>query len=227
MRILVIEDEATLRETLARRLTEAGYSVDTAAEGEEGLYAATERPLDVAIVDLGLPKLSGLELIRVLRSRQIKLPVLVLTVRKHWADTVQALEVGADDYMHKPFHFQELVARVQALVRRRSDWASSELVCEPIVLNLTARTVRAAGVPVELTTFEYNVLEYLMLHAGEIVTKGELRERLYDGNGDHEGNVLDVVILRLRRKLDPDDRVQPIQTVRGAGYRFRLPRAGG
>jgi two-component system response regulator PhoP len=219
MRILVIEDEAALRETLARRLTDAGYSVDTAAEGEEGLYAATERPLDAAIVDLGLPKLSGIELIRELRNRQSTLPVLVLTVRKHWADTVQALEVGADDYMHKPFHFQELVARIQVLMRRRSGWAASELICEPIVLNLASRTVRMAGVPVELTSFEYSVLEYLMLHAGQIVTKGELRERLYDGDGDHEGNVLDVVVSRLRKKLDPDDRIEPIQTVRGVGYR--------
>lgn len=227
MRILVIEDEAPLRETLARRLTDAGCSVDVAAEGEEGLYAAIERPLDAAIVDLGLPKLSGLEIIRALRNREIKLPVLVLTVRKHWADTVQALEVGADDYMHKPFHFQELLARVQALVRRGSGWGSSDLICEPIVLNLASRQVCVAGARVELTTFEYNVLEYLMLHAGQIVAKGELRERLYDGDGDHEGNVLDVVISRLRRKLDPDDRIQPIQTVRGTGYRFRLSRAGG
>lgn len=226
MRILVIEDETSLRESLARRLAEAGYSVDTAAEGEEGLYAAIEHPLDAAIVDLGLPKLSGFDVIRTLRSRRSTLPVLVLTARKHWSDTVQALQAGADDYMHKPCNFHELVARIQALMRRHGGWASSELVCEPIALNLAERSVRVAGVPVDLTTFEYNVLEYLMLHAGQIVTKSELRDRLYDGDEGSEGNVLDVLILRLRRKLDPDGRIDPIQTVRGMGYRWRLPRTG-
>jgi two-component system response regulator PhoP len=226
MRILVIEDEAAVREALQRQLIQSGFTVDVASDGEEGLFAAIEHPLDAAIVDLGLPKLPGIELIRQLRTKQSNLPVLVLTARVDWRDTVEALRVGADDYVRKPFEFEEVLARVQAIMRRNGGWASSELVCEPIALHIQTQAVRVHGAAIELTTFEYRVLEYLMLHAGQIVSKTELRERLYEDDSERDYNVVDVIVARLRRKLDPEDTIEPIQTVRGRGYRFRLGRGG-
>ena len=142
MRILVIEDEDALRQTLERQFTEAGFNVDVAADGEEGLFAALEKPLDVAIVDLGLPKLGGLDVIRQLRAKQRAVPVLVLTARQHWEDTVKVLDAGADDYVRKPCHFHEVLACVQSLMRRKGGWSTSELVCEPIALHTPTQTVR-------------------------------------------------------------------------------------
>ena len=225
MRILVVEDEETIRESLKTRLADAGFTVDVAADGEEGLFAGQEYPLDVAIIDLGLPKLSGLDLIRKLRAQKKAFPILVLTARDSWQDKVQGLEAGADDYVSKPFHFEEVLARVQALMRRAGGWASPELVCGPIVLDTRKQTVTVNGTPIDLTTYEYRILEHMMLRAGEVISKAELSERLYEEDLDRESNVIEVFMGRLRRKLDPNDTLKPFETLRGRGYRFAIPRS--
>jgi two-component system response regulator PhoP len=224
VRVLVVEDEATLRDMLRTRLTEAGFTVDVAADGEEALYAGLEYPLDIAVIDLGLPKLAGLEVIRRLRARSKSYPILILTARDNWQDKVEGLQAGADDYVAKPFHFEEVLARLQALLRRAGGWASPELTCGPITLDTRAQTVAVSGTPVELTTFEYRILEHLMLRAGEVISKTELTERLYDEDLERDSNVIEVLIGRLRRKLDPHEQLHPIETLRGRGYRFALAR---
>jgi two-component system response regulator PhoP len=224
MRALIIEDEQSLRETLQAELSKAGFTVDVAADGEDGLFAGLEYPIDVAVVDLGLPKLSGLEVIRRLRARDRRFPILILTARDRWQDKVEGLDAGADDYVAKPFHFEEVLARLQALLRRSGGWASSSLSCGPIVLDTRAQTVSVDGKPVELTTFEYRILEHLMLKAGEVISKTDLTEQLYEQDFERDSNVIEVFIGRLRRKLDPDDRIKPIETLRGRGYRFVLSR---
>ena len=225
MRILVVEDELVLRESLRADFTAAGFTVDVAADGEEGLFAGLENPLDAIVLDLGLPKMDGLEVLSTLRARGCNLPVLVLTARGHWQDSVQVLEAGADDYVSKPFVFEEVLARVNVMVRRTGRWATSEFVCGPILLNSLQKFVRLNGALVELTVFEYNVLEYLMLRAGEVVTKTELLERLYEEEVGPDYNVIDGFVARLRKKLDPTGELQPIETVRGVGYRFALSRS--
>jgi two-component system response regulator PhoP len=224
MRVLVVEDEAALRETLKTRLADAGFTVDLAADGNEGLFAGSEYPLDVAIVDLGLPGVPGLEVIRRLRAAGKTYPILILTARDNWQDKVEGLQAGADDYVAKPFHFEEVLARVQALLRRAGGWASPQLKCGPVVLDTRAQVISVRGTPVELTTFEYRILEHLMLRAGEVVSKAELTERLYDQDFERDSNVIEVLIGRLRRKLDPQEELQPIETLRGRGYRFALAR---
>lgn len=224
MRILLVEDEAPLRETLAARLRREGYAVDAAADGEEGLYLGREVPFDVAIIDLGLPKMSGMELITTLREEGARYPVLILTARTSWQDKVEGLKTGADDYLVKPFHVEELLARLNALVRRATGWSKPVLECGPMVLDTTAQTVTVNTKAVDLTSYEYKVLEYLMLHAGELVSKADLTEHIYQQDFDRDSNVLEVFIGRLRRKLDPDGEIKPIETVRGRGYRFAIPR---
>ena len=224
MRVLVVEDEVVLRDTLKSRLAEAGFTVDVAQDGEEGVFAGLEYPLDVAIVDLGLPKLPGLEVIRRLRAASKTYPILILTARDNWQDKVEGLQAGADDYVSKPFHFEEVLARLQALLRRAGGWASPELKCGPILLDTRAQTVKVGGSAIELTTFEYRILEHLMLRAGEVISKTELTERLYDQDFERDSNVIEVLVGRLRRKLDPQDELKPIETLRGRGYRFALAR---
>src|SRR5579872_7244219 len=224
MRVLVVEDEAALRETLRTRLVESGFTVDQAADGNEALFAGTEYPLDIAIVDLGLPGISGLEVIRRVRAGRKTYPILILTARDNWQDKVEGLQAGADDYVPKPFHFEEVLARLQALLRRAGGWASPELVCGPITLDTRAQTVKVGTEPVELTTFEYRILEHLMLRAGEVISKTELTDRLYEQDYDRDSNVVEVLVGRLRRKLDPDDTLKPIETLRGRGYRLSLAR---
>jgi len=224
MRVLLVEDEAALREGLRDNLSAAGFTVDLAADGEEGLFAGLEFPLDVAIIDLGLPKLPGLDLIRRLRAEGKTYPILVLTARDRWQDKVQGLDAGADDYVAKPFHFEEVQARLQALLRRSGGWASATLSCGVVSLDTRAQTVTVEGKPVELTTFEYRILEHLMLKAGEVISKTDLTEHLYEQDFERDSNVIEVFVGRLRRKLDPDDRIKPIETLRGRGYRFALPR---
>ena len=224
MRVLVVEDEAALREALRRDLAAAGFTVDVAVDGEEGLFAGSEYPIDVAIVDLGLPKLPGLELIRRLRAKDRRFPILILTARDRWQDKVEGLDAGADDYVAKPFHFAEVLARLQALLRRSGGRATSSLSCGPIVLDTRSQTVTVSGAPLELTTFEYRILEHLMLKAGEVISKTDLTEQLYEQDFERDSNVIEVFIGRLRRKLDPEDKLQPIETLRGRGYRFALAR---
>ena len=225
MRILLVEDEAPLRETLAARLKREGFAVDMAADGDEGLYLGREVPFDAAIIDLGLPKRSGMELIQDLRAAGQRCPILILTARASWQDKVTGLKQGADDYLVKPFHVEELLARINALVRRSSGWTKPVLECGPIVLDTTAQTVKVDGLTADLTSYEYKVLEFLILHAGELVSKADLTEHIYQQDFDRDSNVLEVFIGRLRRKLDPDNTLKPIETVRGRGYRFAIPRS--
>jgi two-component system, OmpR family, response regulator PhoP len=224
VRALIVEDEVVLRDMLKSRLGEAGFTVDIARDGDEGLFAGMEYPLDVAVIDLGLPGVPGLELIRRLRAARKTYPILILTARDNWQDKVEGLQAGADDYVAKPFHFEEVLARLQALLRRAGGWASPELKCGPIVLDTRGQSVTLNGVPVELTSFEYRILEHLMLRAGDVISKTELTERLYDQDFERDSNVIEVLIGRLRRKLDPQDQLRPIETLRGRGYRFAVPR---
>jgi two-component system response regulator PhoP len=206
-----------------------GFKVNSATDGREGLYLGSEYPIDLAVVDLGLPELSGVDLIKSLRGAEKDFPILVLTARDRWQDKVEALKLGADDYVTKPFHVEELMARADALLRRVGGWAQSELACGPISLNTRSQAVAVEGHPIELTSFEYRLLEYLMLHAGEVCSKTQITEALYDQDFERDSNVIEVFIGRLRRKLDPDTRFKPIETLRGRGYRMALPRgvAGG
>lgn len=224
MRILVVEDEPALRESLVTQLKAAGYNVDAAADGEEGLYAANEYPIDLAIVDLGLPKLSGIELIKRARAGNRQFPVLILTARDRWEDKVEGLQTGADDYLVKPFHFEELAARVQALLRRAGGWSQPVLQCGDISLDTRTQTVTVGEKPVELTSFEYRILEMMMMRAGEVISKSDLTERLYEQDFERDSNVIEVFIGRLRKKLDPEGTRHPIETLRGRGYRLALAR---
>jgi two-component system, OmpR family, response regulator PhoP len=224
MRLLLVEDDPILSRSLVAQLEQAGYVVDSAADGREGLYRAQEFPVDLAIVDLGLPALSGVELIRQLRAAGKDYPVLVLTARDRWQDKVEALKLGADDYMVKPFNVEELLARVDALLRRAGGWAQSELVCGPIVLDTRTQEVKVKGLKLDLTSFEYKLLEYLMLHAGEVLSKTQITEALYDEDFERDSNVIEVFVGRLRKKLDPDGELKPIETLRGRGYRLAIER---
>ena len=226
MHILIVEDEKQLLDQLTRRLGDKGYAVEKASDGEEGLYLGMEIPFDVGIIDLGLPGLSGMELIRSLRERGKDFPVLILTARGRWQDKVEGLEAGADDYLVKPFRFEELVARLNALLRRSSGWSTPVLHCGPIKLDTSTQQVCVDGNRLELTAYEYKVLEYLMLHAGQVISKTILTEHIYAQDYDRDSNVLEVFVGRLRRKLDPDGRLQPIATLRGRGYRFNLEKQG-
>jgi two-component system, OmpR family, response regulator PhoP len=220
VRLLVLEDEPALRETLARDFRAAGFAIDAAADGVEGEFAGLEYPIDVAVVDLGLPGRSGLEAIRAWRKAGRDFPVLILTARDSWQDKVAGLDAGADDYVTKPFRFEEVLARVQALLRRSGGWSQPIIQCGALALDTRAQDVRVAGEPVELTAFEYRLLEYLMLRAGQVVSKTELTEKLYEQDFERDSNTIEVFIGRLRRKLDPENRLQPIETLRGRGYRI-------
>lgn len=222
MRVLVVEDEQHLRDQLCSALTKKGYSVDQAADGEEGRYFATEYNYDVAIIDLGLPKLSGIDLIRALRSADINYPILILTARGHWQDKVDGLEAGADDYVVKPFEMEEVLARLNALIRRSAGHAKPVLAVGGIALDTASQQVTLHGERVELTSFEYKVLEYLMLRPGEVVSKSVLTEHIYAQDFDRDSNTIEVFVGRLRKKLDPDNELKPIETLRGRGYRFAL-----
>ena len=226
MRLLVIEDETSLREHLCRQLRAAGYAVDSAANGQDGLVHGREYPVDLAVVDLGLPDISGMEVIRTWRKNDRRFPVLILTARGRWQDKVEGLEAGADDYLVKPFQFEELLARTKALLRRASGLAQPVVTCGPIVLDTAAQLVRFGKQTLELTAYEYKVLEYLMLHPGDVVSKTTLTEHIYDQDFDRDSNVIEVFIGRLRKKLDPNERLNPIETLRGRGYRFTLPCGG-
>lgn len=222
MRILVIEDEEKLRLQLSARLKQAGYAVDLATEGEEGLYIGFEYPIDIAVVDLGLPKMSGIEVIRQLRDEGRKFPILILTARDRWQDKVEGLDAGGDDYLVKPFHMEELLARISALLRRAAGWTKSTLDFGVLRLDMNTQEVLVAGEEIELTAYEYRVLEYLILHAGKVISKTELTEHIYDQDFDRDSNVIEVFVGRLRRKLDPQNKRGIIETLRGRGYRFAL-----
>lgn len=227
MRVLIVEDEPDLRRQLVARLTQAGLIAESAGEGREGLYLARNYPFDAAVIDLGLPGLSGLEIIRQLRAAHSLLPILILTARDRWQDKVEGLEAGADDYLVKPFQAEELLARLRALVRRAAGTASRELCRGPLRLDLTAQKVWMQERPVDLTAYEYRLLEQLATSRGAVLSKQDLADRLYPHDEDRESNVIEVLVGRLRRKLDPDGRLDLIETLRGRGYRLALGDAGG
>jgi len=222
MRILIIEDENEIRQRVAQQLRSLDYMVDETGEGEEGLFFAGEYPIDLAVVDLGLPGMSGIDVIKKLRSAGKTLPILILTARDRWQDKVNGLEAGADDYLVKPFQMEELVARIKALLRRASGTTQDNIVCGPIVLELESQQVTLHGQPVDLTTFEYRLLEYLMRNHKKVISKDNLNDYLYPHDEDRDSNVIEVIMGRVRRKLDPDNSLKPIETLRGRGYRFTL-----
>jgi two-component system response regulator PhoP len=224
MRAIVIEDDLDIQRQIVGRLKKEGFAVDSADNGTEGLYLLEEYPCDVAIVDLGLPELSGLEVINTIREAGNNIPILILTARGRWQDKVEGLDAGADDYLVKPFHHEEMMARIRVLIRRASGWSDSRIICSPVILDTSTQRTYVDERELELTAFEYKVLEYLMLHAGEVISKTVLTEHLYDDEADNDSNVIEVFIRRLRQKLDPEESLQPIETLRGRGYRFTLAR---
>jgi two-component system response regulator PhoP len=222
MRILVVEDEPALQKQLRNELESQSYTVDATGDGKEALYLATEYPYDAAIVDLGLPGISGLEVIDRLRRKGSRLPVLILTARASWQDKVAGLETGADDYLTKPFQTEELRARLKALLRRAAGAAGNNLRCGALEIDLGAQKVSVGGREIELTSFEYRLLEHLVRERRRVVAKDELAAHLYPHDEERDSNVIEVLIGRLRRKLDPDNTLQPLETLRGRGYRFTL-----
>ncbi len=221
MRILIIEDEIQLQAQICQKLEMDGYMVDTCNNGEEGLFFASEYPIDAVIIDIGLPGISGLEVIRKLREQGSILPILILTARDSWQDKVKGLETGADDYLAKPFQMEELQARIKALLRRSMGTSNTQLQYGSILVDIDTQSVTVAGSEIDLTTFEYRLLEQLIRYQGEILSKRVLTDYLYPHNEDRDSNVLEVMVGRLRRKLDPNGNLNPIETVRGRGYRFK------
>jgi len=217
VRVLVVEDEAPLAKQLIAALSRAGYAVDHAADGERADLLGHDENFDAVVLDLGLPKLDGLTLLRRWRETGRAMPVLVLTARGSWHEKVVGIDSGADDYLSKPFRMEELLARLRALIRRSSGQISSELRCGPIVLDTRAGSVTLDGGEVKLTSHEFRVLSYLMHHSERIVSQGELTEHIYAQSFDRDSNTVEVFIARLRRKLRPSS----IETVRGLGYRMK------
>ena len=224
MRILIVEDEAALRGQLVDYLKSEGYVIDEASDGEEALYYGREYEYDAAVIDLGLPKVDGVRVIETLRAEERSFPVLILTARSHWQDKVRGLEAGADDYLTKPFHMEELAARINALLRRAAGHASPVMSAGDLQLDTAKKEVRVADEMIELTAFEYKVLEYLMVNGDRVVSKTELTDHLYDQDFDRDSNVIEVFVGRLRKKIDPNGSRKPIRTVRGQGYRFSADR---
>ncbi len=220
MRILIVEDEILLSQQVQTFFAEKGFAVDVAHTGSDGLYLAKEYPIDAAIIDIGLPDFTGIELIKRLRDDDINIPVLLLTARSRWQDKVEGLESGADDYLAKPFHYEELLARVNALLRRSQGKAHPVLSYANIKLDSLSQDVTVDDKKVELTAFEYKVLEYLLFRKGEVVSKSVLTEHIYDEDFDRDSNVIEVFIGRLRKKIDPLGVTKPIETLRGRGYRI-------
>ena len=222
MRILVIEDEAQLRNQIRDQLKSAGYAVDVAEDGREGLFMGQEYPFDLAVVDLGLPQMSGIEVIQNWRSNGRPFPVLILTARGRWQDKVEGLDAGADDYVVKPFHHEELLARVKALLRRAAGGSQPVFQCGPLSIDTSSQRVTVNGSELDLTAYEYRVIEYFVMNPGKVISKTELTEHIYDQDFDRDSNVIEVFVGRLRKKLDPEGDIKPIETLRGRGYRFNL-----
>ncbi|MET3355258.1 response regulator transcription factor [Xanthobacter autotrophicus] len=219
MRLLVVEDDPELNRQLVEALSDAGYAVDRAYDGEEGQYLGETEPYDAIVLDIGLPKLDGISVLESWRRAGKVTPVLILTARDRWSDKVQGFDAGADDYVAKPFHMEEVLARLRALLRRASGHASAEMTCGPVRLDTRSGRVTVEGNAVKLTSHEYRLLSYLMHHAGRVVSRGELVEHLYDQDFDRDSNTIEVFVGRLRKKLDCD----VIQTVRGLGYLLAAP----
>jgi two-component system, OmpR family, response regulator len=216
MRVLVVEDESALSAQLASALTEAGYAVDCAADGERADFLGQTEVYDAVVLDLGLPKVDGLTVLRRWRDAQVGVPVLVLTARDSWHEKVRGIDSGADDYVAKPFRMEELLARLRALIRRSSGQVTAEIRSGAVALDTRGARVTVEGRPVRLTSHEFRVLSYLMHHRGRVVSQGELTDHIYAADSDRDSNTVEVFIARLRRKLGPN----AIETVRGLGYRM-------
>ncbi|MCB1510792.1 MAG: response regulator transcription factor [Hyphomicrobiaceae bacterium] len=216
MRVLVVEDDIDLNRQLVAALSDAGYAVDTALDGEEGLYLGENEPYDIVVLDIGLPKKDGISVLEEWRRADRNMPVILLTARDRWSDKVSGIDAGADDYVAKPFHMEELLARIRAQVRRAAGHARSEIECGPVRLDTRSGRVTCDGQVIKLTSHEYRLLAYLMHHNGKIVSRTELVEHLYDQDFDRDSNTIEVFIGRLRKKIPVDI----IKTVRGLGYRL-------
>jgi two-component system OmpR family response regulator len=221
MRILVVEDDKDLNRQISEALTDAGYVVDRAYDGEEGHFLGDTEPYDAVVLDIGLPQMDGISVLERWRRDGRKMPVLILTARDRWSDKVAGIDAGADDYVTKPFHIEEVLARVRALIRRAAGHASSELTCGPLRLDTKASKAAINGSTLKLTSHEFRLLAYLMHHMGEVVSRTELVEHLYDQDFDRDSNTIEVFVGRLRKKMGVD----MIETVRGMGYRIREPQA--
>lgn len=219
MRLLIVEDDPDLNRQLVTALNDAGYVTDSASDGEDGHFLGDTEPYDAVILDLGLPVMDGVTVLEKWRRDGHKMPVLILTARDRWSDKVAGFDAGADDYVSKPFHMEEVLARVRALLRRSSGHATSELECGPLLLDTKSTRVTVDGNAVKLTSLEYRLLAYLMHHQGRVVSRTELVEHLYDQDFDRDSNTIEVFVGRLRKKLD----VPFIQTIRGLGYCLSLP----
>ncbi len=219
MRILIVEDDADLNRQLTEALREAGYAVDSALDGEEGHHLGDTEPYDAVVLDLGLPMMDGLSILESWRRAGRTMPVLILTARDRWSDKVAGIDAGADDYVAKPFHIEEVLARLRALVRRAAGHASNDIECGPLRLDTRAGRVTVEGRPVKLTSHEYRLLSYLMLHKGRVVSRTEIIEHLYDQDFDRDSNTIEVFVGRLRKKLGTD----LIRTIRGLGYAIEPP----
>jgi len=221
MRLLVVEDDQDLNRQIVKALEDAGYAVDRAFDGEEGHFLGDTEPYDAVVLDVGLPKMDGIAVLERWRRAGRQMPVLILTARDRWSDKVMGFDSGADDYVAKPFHMEEVLARLRALIRRTTGHATNELVCGPVSLDARAGRVVVDGNPVKLTSHEYRLLAYLMHHTGRVVSRTELVEHLYDQDFDRDSNTIEVFVGRLRKKLGVD----VIQTVRGMGYVLAAPDA--
>lgn len=219
MRILVIEDDNDIRRQLVAALAKAGYAVDQAADGEEGCFLGETEPYDAVVLDIGLPRRDGISVLSAWRKEGRRMPVLILTARDRWSEKVEGFDAGADDYLAKPFHMEELLARLRALLRRATGHASAEIVCGPVRLDTKAGRVIVDGVPAKLTSHEYRLIAYLLHHGGRVVSRTEIIEHLYDQDFDRDSNTIEVFIGRLRKKIGAD----VIQTVRGLGYMVAPP----
>jgi two-component system, OmpR family, response regulator len=221
MRILIVEDDKDLNRQLSEALAEAGYVVDRAYDGVEGHYLGDSEPYDAVILDIGLPQMDGLSILERWRRDGRTMPVLMLTARDRWSDKVAGIDAGADDYVAKPFHIEEVLARLRALIRRAAGHASSELTCGPLRLDTKSSKVSINGVPLKLTSHEFRLLSYLMHHMDQVVSRSELVEHLYDQDFDRDSNTIEVFVGRLRKKMGVD----LIETVRGMGYRIKRDNA--
>ena len=216
MRVLVVEDDPDLNRQLVAALTDAGYAVDKAMDGEEGYFLGETEPYDVVILDIGLPKMDGISVLEQWRRADRNMHVIMLTARDRWSDKVAGMDAGADDYVAKPFHMEELLARIRAQVRRSTGHAKAEIECGPLRLDTKTSRVTLDGQPVKLTSHEYRLIAYLLHHNGRVVSRTELVEHLYEQDFDRDSNTIEVFIGRLRKKLPVD----VIKTVRGLGYRL-------
>jgi len=220
MRILVAEDEQNIRDHLEQRLTEKGYIVDAVDNGADALYCGEEYAIDLAVIDLGLPKVDGIEVIQTLRQQGKEFPIIILTARSRWQEKVEGLDAGADDYLTKPFHIEELMARINALVRRVAGQSENVLTNGGLSLDVGTQVVELEGKKVDLTAYEYRLLHYLMLNLNKVISKTELVEHIYAEDNDKDSNTIEVFVRRLRKKLDPSGSLKPIETLRGSGYRL-------